>query len=44
MSLNGNLNKSQFMEELQQKVEHITMCLRSFFPLRRDSRGLFLRP
>ena len=23
MSLNGNLNKSQFMEELQQKVEHI---------------------
>ena len=44
MSLNGNLNKSQFMEELQQKVEHINDVLESFFPLRRDSRGLFLRP
>ena len=27
MSLNGNLNKSQFMEELQQKVEHINDVL-----------------
>lgn len=44
MSLNGNLNKSQFMEELQQKVEHINNVLEKFFPLRRDSRGLFLRP
>ena len=41
MSLNGNLNKSQFMEELQQKVEHINNVLEK---LRRDSRGLFLRP
>lgn len=32
MSLNGNLNKSQFMEELQQKVEHINNVLEKFFP------------
>ena len=30
MSLNGNLNKSQFMEELQQKVEHINKVLEKF--------------
>lgn len=30
MSLNGNLNKSQFMEELQQKVEHINDVLEKF--------------
>lgn len=33
MSLNGNLNKSQFMEELQQKVEHINNVLEKFFPV-----------
>ena len=32
MSLNGNLNKSQFMEELQQKVEHINDVLEEFLP------------
>ena len=32
MSLNGNLNKSQFMEELQQKVEHIYDVLEKFLP------------
>ena len=32
MSLNGNLNKSQFMEELQQKVEHINNVLEKFLP------------
>lgn len=32
MSLNGNLNKSQFMEELQQKVEHIDNVLEKFLP------------
>ena len=32
MSLNGNLNKSQFMEELQQKVEHINDVLEKFLP------------
>ena len=32
MSLNGNLNKSQFMEELQQKVEHINTVLEKFLP------------
>lgn len=32
MSLNGNLNKSQFMEELQQKVEHINNMLEKFLP------------
>ena len=32
MSLNGNLNKSQFMEELQQKVEHINKVLQKFLP------------
>ena len=32
MSLNGNLNKSQFMEELQQKVEHINGVLEKFLP------------
>lgn len=32
MSLNGNLNKSQFMEELQQKVEHINNVLDKFLP------------
>lgn len=33
MSLNGNLNKSQFMEELQQKVEHINNALEKFLPV-----------
>lgn len=33
MSLNGNLNKSQFMEELQQKVEHINNVLEKFLPV-----------
>ncbi len=32
MSLNGNLNKSQFMEELQQKVEHINDVLEKSLP------------
>lgn len=32
MSLNGNSNKSQFMEELQQKVEHINDVLEKFLP------------
>lgn len=32
MSLNVNLNKSQFMEELQQKVEHINNVLEKFLP------------
>ena len=32
MSLNGNLNKSQFMEELQQKVGHINDVLEKFLP------------
>lgn len=32
MSLNWNLNKSQFMEELQQKVEHINNVLEKFLP------------
>ena len=32
MGLNGNLNKSQFMEELQQKVEHINDVLEKFLP------------
>ena len=32
MSLNVNLNKSQFMEELQQKVEHINNMLEKFLP------------
>ena len=32
MSLNGNLNKSQFMEELKRKVEHITNVLEKFLP------------
>ena len=32
MSLNGNLNKSQFMEELQQQVEHINDVLEKFLP------------
>ena len=33
MSLNGNLNKSQFREELQQKVEHINNVLEKFLPV-----------
>ena len=33
MSLNGNLNKSQFMEELQQQVEHINNVLEKFLPV-----------
>ena len=33
MSLNGNLNKSHFMEELQQKVEHINNVLEKFLPV-----------
>ena len=32
MSLNGNLNKSQFMEELQKKAEHINGVLEKFIP------------
>lgn len=32
MSLNGNLNKSQFMEELQQKLEHINNVLEKLLP------------
>ena len=32
MSLNGNINKAQFMEELQQKVEHINNVLEKFLP------------
>ena len=32
MSLNGNLNKSQFMEELQKKAEHIIGVLEKFLP------------
>lgn len=32
MSLNGNLNKSQFMEELQKKTEHINGVLEKFLP------------
>ena len=32
MSLNGHFNKSQFMEELQQKVEHINDVLEKFLP------------
>ena len=32
MSLNGNLNKSQFMEELQKKAEHINNVLEKFLP------------
>lgn len=32
MSLNGNLNKSQFMEELQKKAEHINGVLEKFLP------------
>lgn len=32
MSLNGNLNKSQFMEELQKKAEHINSVLEKFLP------------
>lgn len=32
MSLNGNLNKSQFMEELQKKAEHINEVLEKFLP------------
>ena len=33
MSLNGDLNKSQVMEELQQKVEHINNVLEKFLPV-----------
>lgn len=32
MSINGNLNKSQFMEELQKKAEHINGVLEKFLP------------
>ena len=32
MSLNGNLNRSQFMEELQKKAEHINGVLEKFLP------------
>ena len=32
MSLNGTLNQSRFMEELQQKVEHINDVLEKFLP------------
>ena len=38
MSLNGNLNKSQFMEELLQKVEHINNVLEKFLPVEEGQR------
>ena len=40
MSLNGNLNKSQFMEELQQKVEHINNVLEKFLPVEEGQRRI----
>lgn len=40
MSLNGNLNKSQFMEELQQKVEHINNVLEKFLPAEEGQQGI----
>lgn len=44
MSLNGNLNKSQFMEELQQKVEHINNVLEKFLPAEEGQQRIILRP
>ena len=40
MSLNGNLNKSQFMEELQQKVEHINNVLEKFLPVEEGQQSI----
>lgn len=40
MSLNGNLNKSQFMEELQQKVEHINNVLEKFLPAEEEQQRI----
>lgn len=40
MSLNGNLNKSQFMEELQQKVEHINNVLEKFLPVKEGQQRI----
>lgn len=40
MSLNGNLNKSQFMEELQQKVEHINDVLEKFLPAEEGQQSI----
>ena len=40
MSLNGNLNKSQFMEELQQKVEHINKVLEKFLPAEKGQQRI----
>lgn len=40
MSLNGNLNKSQFMEELQQKVEHINDVLEKFLPAEEEQQRI----
>lgn len=40
MSLNGNLNKSQFMEELQQKVEHINNVLEKFLPVEEEQQRI----
>lgn len=42
MSLNGNLNKSQFMEELQQKVEHINNVLEKFLPVEEGQQRIIL--
>ena len=42
MSLNGNLNKSQFMEELQQKVEHINDVLEKFLPAEEGQQRIIL--
>lgn len=43
MSLNGNLNKSQFMEELQQKVEHINDVLEKFLPAEEGQQRIILK-
>lgn len=44
MSLNGNLNKSQFMEGLQRKVEHINNVLEKFLPAEEGQQRIILRP
>ena len=43
MSLNGNLNKSQFMEELQQKVEHINNVLEKFLPAEEGQQRIIFK-
>lgn len=43
MSLNGNLNKSQFMEELQQKVEHINDVLEKFLPAEEGQQRIIFK-